>query len=80
VIGAPEIATDGCRPYQSAIRDVFGNGEIIRIVDCFPFRVFAKKSLPCNFRLWQHNLPEGDIRSAAKQAVIRAPRPRGRAT
>jgi hypothetical protein len=32
------------------------------------------------FALLQHNLPEGDIRSAAKQAVIRAPRPRGRAT
>ena len=40
----------------------FGNAiEIIRIVDCFPFRVFAKNSLPCNFRLLQHNRHEADI-------------------
>ena len=38
----------------------FGNAiEIIRIVDCFPFCVFAKNSWPCNFRLLQHNPPNG---------------------
>jgi hypothetical protein len=33
----------------------FGNAiEAIRIGDCFPFRVFARNSSPCNFRLLQH--------------------------
>ena len=42
----------------------FGNAnEVIRIGDCFPLCVFAKNSEPCNFRLLQHNLPEGDILS-----------------
>ena len=34
----------------------FGNAtEAIRIGNCFPFRVFAKNSWSCNFRLLQHN-------------------------
>jgi len=36
----------------------FGNAvEVIRIGDCFPFRVFAKNSQTCNIRLLQHNRP-----------------------
>jgi hypothetical protein len=31
--------------------------EVIRIGDRFPFRVFAKNSWPCNFRLLQQNRP-----------------------
>jgi hypothetical protein len=29
--------------------------EVIRIGNCFPFRIFAKNSRICNFRLLQHN-------------------------
>ena len=40
----------------------FGNAvEVIRIGDCFTFRVFAKNSQTCNIRLLQHNRHKADI-------------------
>ena len=39
----------------------FGNAiEVIRIGSCFPFRVFAKNSWICNFRLLQQYPPESE--------------------
>jgi hypothetical protein len=44
----------------------FGNAiGVIRIGDYFPFRVFAKKSRPCNFRFLQHNRHKATNRGAA---------------
>ena len=36
--------------------------QAIRISGCYSLRVFAKNSLPCNFRLLQQNLPKADMR------------------
>ena len=44
----------------------FGNAiEVIQIGECFPFRVFAKNSSPCDFRLLQHNRHKADNSVAA---------------
>ena len=44
VIGAPEISTDGCSPYQSAIRDVFGNATHGVIVKTYSVTNLAVKA------------------------------------
>ena len=39
--------------------------EVMRIGDCFPFRIFAKNPWPFNFRLLQHNRHIATNRGAA---------------